>query len=155
MSWSNPEYLSIEEVNGLIPRLNLVFQRLIELRKEIVEEADELKRLGFDPTILDARSGSDSGTRSDDSPKEVSKRVRDLRDRVFEFEEELQKISSVGGILRDLDLGLVDFRHELDGEEVLLCWQFGEPSVGHFHAPDTGFEARRRLPNERNRLITH
>ena len=46
----------------------------------------------------------------------------------------------------DASRGIVDFRSELDGAPVLLCWRLGEPRVEHFHAEDESHERRRPLP---------
>ena len=54
--------------------------------------------------------------------------------------------AALGGILEDIELGLVDFHHPLEGVDVLLCWQFGERSVLHFHPVGSGFSGRCRLP---------
>jgi hypothetical protein len=34
----------------------------------------------------------------------------------------------------------------VDGKPVLLCWQYGEKSIGFWHAIDEGFAGRRALP---------
>ena len=45
-----------------------------------------------------------------------------------------------------MQLGLIDFPAELDGEIVYLCWQFGEPEVAFWHRIEDGFAGRRPLP---------
>ena len=45
-----------------------------------------------------------------------------------------------------MQLGLVDFPAERDGELVYLCWQFGEPEVAFWHGIDDGFAGRQPLP---------
>ena len=59
-----------------------------------------------------------------------------------EFEATLQKLDTLGGVLKDLEQGLVDFYSLRDGDLVFLCWKLGEPSVGFWHALDTGFASR-------------
>jgi hypothetical protein len=49
-------------------------------------------------------------------------------------------------LVKDLDTGLVDFPALHKGEEVLLCWQFGEDEVTHWHGVDEGFAGRKPLP---------
>jgi hypothetical protein len=51
----------------------------------------------------------------------------------------------MGGVTKDLTLGLVDFLHVRDGQEVNLCWKFGEDTVRHWHGLDEGYRSRRRL----------
>jgi hypothetical protein len=65
----------------------------------------------------------------------------------------VNEIEATGGQLKGLDLGLVDFPGEIDGERVLLCWQYGEPQVAFYHAPEAGFAGRQPLPHSRRRVL--
>jgi hypothetical protein len=58
----------------------------------------------------------------------------------------VDKITSHGAQVKDLDTGLVDFPALHDGETVFLCWQLGEEEIGWWHRVDDGFEGRRPLP---------
>jgi hypothetical protein len=58
----------------------------------------------------------------------------------------VDKITSHGAQVKDLDTGLVDFPALHDGETVFLCWQLGEEEIGWWHRVDGGFEGRRPLP---------
>lgn len=131
---SNNRTFSVSEVNALVPRLEAAFRRMIELRREIGARANEIKRLGF-------------GTfgQGGPEPREVVERRQILEGRVSELEDQVNLIGELGGILTDLDLGLVDFPTEIDGERVFLCWQFGEATVSHYHALDAGFAGRRAI----------
>ena len=57
----------------------------------------------------------------------------------------LAEIADMGGVTKDLALGLVDFLHVRDGREVNLCWKFGEDAVRHWHGLDEGYASRRPL----------
>ena len=48
-------------------------------------------------------------------------------------------------VVRDLERGIIDFPSLLGGEEIYLCWLVGEPSVGHWHAVESGFGGRKPL----------
>jgi hypothetical protein len=50
-----------------------------------------------------------------------------------------------GILLRDPDIGLVDFPAEREGRRVYLCWKLGEDRVGWFHEATGGFGGRRPL----------
>jgi hypothetical protein len=56
------------------------------------------------------------------------------------------RIQELGGLVKDLDRGLVDFPALRGNEEVLLCWQVGEEEVAHWHGLEEGFAGRRPLP---------
>jgi hypothetical protein len=50
-----------------------------------------------------------------------------------------------GILLRDPDIGLVDFPAERDGRRVYLCWKLGEEHVAWYHEATGGFGGRRPL----------
>jgi len=55
------------------------------------------------------------------------------------------EIMEMGGTMKDLALGLVDFPHRRRGRVVNLCWKYGETSVSHWHGLDEGFANRKPL----------
>jgi hypothetical protein len=59
--------------------------------------------------------------------------------------EGVDRIVSLGGAPKDLGLGLVDFPHLRDGQEVNLCWKYGETAIRHWHGLDEGYAARKPL----------
>ena len=61
-----------------------------------------------------------------------------LRDAVSEIE-------SNGCVVKDLDLGLVDFPSIVNDEQVFLCWKLGEPGIRFWHRMDEGFTGRKPL----------
>jgi hypothetical protein len=57
----------------------------------------------------------------------------------------VDRLEELGVVLKDLDLGLLDFPAEREGEEVLLCWQVGEDSVAFWHGLEDGFAGRKPI----------
>ena len=50
-----------------------------------------------------------------------------------------------GCLIKDLELGLVDF-YALAGDRlVMLCWKIDEPEIQHWHTLDGGFAGRQPL----------
>lgn len=47
--------------------------------------------------------------------------------------------------VKEIDVGLFDFPALINGEEVLLCWREGEPSIAHYHGLHDGFAGRKKL----------
>src|SRR5262249_59435651 len=68
-----------------------------------------------------------------------------LRPVIDEVEQLLAEIAACGGQMKGLDLGLVDFPAEMNGDVVLLCWQYGEKEIGYYHSFEAGFAGRQRL----------
>ena len=57
----------------------------------------------------------------------------------------LEKILSTGCLVKDLDVGLLDFPSVLNNEEVYLCWRLGEERIRFWHRQDEGFAGRKPL----------
>jgi hypothetical protein len=63
--------------------------------------------------------------------------------------ELVDKIQQTGCVIKDLDMGLVDFPSLLRGEEVYLCWKLGEERIGFWHGMEEGFAGRKPLDDSK------
>lgn len=120
-----------EEVDGLIPRMSALIARLHASARALQAEREAVG--GGEPCTLG----------------DVLRARPNARALVEDIEAASNEIAALGGQLKDLSLGLVDFPGIHAGEEVLLCWQYGEPQVAFWHRPAEGFAGRRRLPGRR------
>ena len=57
----------------------------------------------------------------------------------------IRRIAEKGCVVNGPEAGLIDFPALLDSEIVFLCWQHGEPQIGHWHRIPDGFAGRRPL----------
>ena len=57
----------------------------------------------------------------------------------------VNELERLGVVVKDLDLGLLDFPGLRDGEEVELCWQVGEDAVRFWHPLEAGYRGRRPI----------
>jgi hypothetical protein len=57
----------------------------------------------------------------------------------------LAEIDSTGVQVKDLEIGLLDFPCEIDGQIILLCWKLGEKSITHWHGTQEGFAGRKPI----------
>ena len=55
------------------------------------------------------------------------------------------QLDRLGIEVKDPEKGLIDFRHERDGQVVCLCYMLGEPGIGYWHTVRDGFAGRRPL----------
>jgi hypothetical protein len=60
----------------------------------------------------------------------------------------MQHIEESGCVVKDLDIGLVDFPAMLGDEQVFLCWKLGEPRIEFWHRMDEGFAGRKPISDE-------
>ncbi len=127
-----PRLFTINEANLLLPVLRPIIERTLEyLRRLKIKSEDITRSEQLDPDAPDFMEQ----LRRDG---EVAKLIEQIKDGVDE-------IHSHGCVCKGVEQGLVDFPCLLGAETVFLCWQFGEPSVGHWHRIDEGFAGRRAL----------
>jgi hypothetical protein len=62
-----------------------------------------------------------------------------------DVQQGLEQVQALGGVPKDLGLGLVDFIHLRNGREVNLCWRYGEEKITHWHGLDEGYASRKPL----------
>jgi len=124
---------NVHEVNALIPKLELVMGRLQQRGAELRRAIE----------MLAAERGEAA---ADLQTSDIVEQRPELRPLINEIEQLVGEIEECGGQFKGLDLGLVDFPAEINGEVALLCWQFGEKEVGYWHALEGGFAGRQPLP---------
>jgi hypothetical protein len=64
------------------------------------------------------------------------------------LKQAIEKIHRTGCLVKDLDIGLVDFPTLFEGREVYLCWKLGEPSIAFWHGTEEGFAGRKPIDEE-------
>lgn len=57
----------------------------------------------------------------------------------------LSRILETGCIVKDLDVGLLDFPAIIDNQDVYLCWKLGEDRIRFYHRQDEGFAGRKPI----------
>ena len=57
----------------------------------------------------------------------------------------LNRILETGCLIKDLEVGLLDFPALINNEEVYLCWRLGEDRIRFYHRQNEGFAGRKPL----------
>lgn len=126
----------LEDANALLTTIRPLVAELLQARRDLaigMLEADAAERMV-------AQAGAGGRAHS------LAERARDLQGRIQELIEQIQ---SVGCIVKDLDLGLVDFPALRGGQLINLCWKMGEPSILFWHGINEGFAARKSIARRR------
>jgi hypothetical protein len=77
---------------------------------------------------------------------EKTARMRIERNRLEEsLQSTIERIHATGCIVKDLDIGLLDFPSHLNNEDVYLCWRLGEDRIRFYHRQDEGFAGRKPI----------
>ncbi len=132
-------HFTVEQAEALLPQVESAIRDAIEL-KRFYEEAEEilqseLRRIQF------------SGGAAVDSMRVRAEKSR--RDTcAARLNEAIERIHSYGCEVKDLDIGLIDFRTLYNGREVYLCWKLGEAGITHWHGLEEGFRGRKVIDGE-------
>ncbi len=126
-----PQYerhFTLEEAREELPELRRLFQRIHELIALLREQRMEMERI----QKLIASNGHAS-------------KHPDYGAIVGELQGCVNAITDKGIEIKDLEQGLIDFPHWRGGNEVFLCWLYGEEDIDYWHAIDGGFSGRTPL----------
>jgi len=125
-----------DQVDALIPQLSAVVGTAMErareaaaLQRHLQEEQERIQSSGGG--LVDRR--------------EWKARAERLDGLGIELREALREIHEMGGVVKDLGTGLVDFPGKVGGETVNLCWKHGEDAVRFWHGLDEGYAQRKPL----------
>lgn len=131
---------TLKEANELLPRLIPLLQELRVTREVILKLEVEIDTL----ELLSEKNSNDGV-----SPQ-VSKKVEEYTKLVNRFYGLIDEIHETGCILKDVDMGLIDFYALYKGKVVYLCWRTGEPEVGFWHDIGGGYASRAPIENQPN-----
>jgi hypothetical protein len=129
-------YFEREEVERLIPQLTRIMERVMAAQTAATEAKEWLQE---EQRRIELSGGGMVDQRAWKAARERAERgARDVR-------QGLEQVQGLGGVPKDLGLGLVDFLHLRDGREVNLCWRYGEQKITHWHGLDEGYSSRKPL----------
>ena len=135
------QLFSLAEANALVPRLELILERMqrasLLVRDELSSLAEELGETEL------ARL----------SVHQLLQRKPSLHPLFEQLSQSVEEIEEYGCLFKGLELGLVDFPAKIDGEIVELCWQYGEKEVTYYHGREEGFAGRRLLDPRQKRPL--
>jgi len=129
-------YFSPAEVQALIPQLIAIMDRV----RPAYTEASELRQA----THAEQRRVTLAGGAMIDREAWAARRGR-IEALTREIQHGIDELLGLGGVPKDLDLGLVDFPHRRGGKTVNLCWKYAERDIRYWHGLDEGYAGRKPL----------
>jgi hypothetical protein len=129
-----------DEVNRLIPRLTELLDTAMDRHRQVLALQERLREDR-------ARVAASGGERID--ARDWKARAERLDGLAIEVRQILEEIEGLGGVTKDLEMGLVDFPGrgpaESGGQVVNLCWRYGEEAVEFWHGMREGYAQRKPL----------
>jgi hypothetical protein len=129
-------YFSPADVEALIPTLSGIMDDVIKAHLEARTVGEQMQG---EQRRIELVGG---GVLDRQQWQAMRQRLERLGQQV---QEGLQQVMALGGVTKDVDLGLVDFPHMRDGRVVNLCWKFGEREIRFWHGMDEGYASRKPL----------
>lgn len=125
-----PVYFTLEEARAVLPVVNENLRKLqtVHLALEFLSNI-QIENEDGDPEV----------------DVLITKLNMNYYKRLFLYHKYLSKLLSIGAVIKDLRLGLVDFYSKYEGRDILLCWKSNETDILYWHEPDTGYMDRQPI----------
>jgi len=130
------KYFSREEAEELLPMIGPALENARRQKHTIGSLTEELSVAA---TRIMALGGS--------LPPfaELNRKKTQCDEGVEQLTQMIDEIQQAGCLVKDVEMGLVDFPSLREGQEVYLCWKLGEEHIGFWHGIEEGFTGRKPL----------
>ena len=136
MADEEPKIFSLRDAERLRVEIEPILIDAIEARRKLNEIDEELGKL--------AERAQQSGGLMIAHEKAARQRLEHNR-LAGAIQTALEKIHATGCVVKDLEVGLLDFPARINGEAVYLCWRLGEDRIRFYHSQDEGFAGRKPI----------
>ena len=122
-----PKIFTVDEANDQLPKITKIFDRVFEINRRIKAISSESEIVYYweeDKNILQKKQ---------------------LEILYYQVHREINRLMSIGCIVKDIEKGLVDFYYDNEGELIYLCWRYGEDKISHWHRLTNGFVTRKSI----------
>lgn len=123
-----PRYFTLEQANDALNTIRPLMDEVQAIRQKI---------LSSQPEAWSAieKSAGNGGNR------QLSKMVQDFE----KLDALVHRILETEVLIKDINIGLLDFPALRNGREVYLCWQYGEGDIAFWHEVDAGYAGRQPI----------
>lgn len=121
-------YFTLEQAQVALEIIRPLVSEILEIRQSILKRQPEVW-----PVL--AKAAGNGG----------SKVASEIAQEFARLDQAVRAILAMGVLLKDVNIGLVDFPAWLDGREIYLCWKYGEEKISFWHEIDGGFSKRQPL----------
>lgn len=121
---------TMDEANAMMPEVRAILLQMAFEQARLERTHEEMHRHLEGNGTPAAREEAD---RLEVQMAEIADGIRSLQ----------AHLADRGIQVRDLEMGLVDFPAERDGDRVWLCWRLADPEVAFWHGTDEGYATRR------------
>ena len=125
-----PSYFTLQEANEALIAIRPLMEEIQAIRREILARQPEVW-----PIV--ERSAGNGGSQAASELIQEFERLDVL----------VHQVQETGALLKDINIGLLDFPAWRDGREVYLCWKYGEVDIAFWHEIEAGYAGRQPIDN--------
>jgi hypothetical protein len=134
-----PRHFTLTEAERMLPEVDRALRDALFHKAEYQAAEAELNA-----TMQGIRMAG--GSRVNPGPILATRARRDAS--TGALREIFEKIEQMGVLIKNLDIGLIDFLTRYEGREVCLCWKLGEERIRFWHGTEEGFAGRKPIDDE-------
>lgn len=131
-----PRYFTLAEARAALPVVGRSIREAVQAKARHAEAEKAIQDLVQRILIM-------GGINVDTAAAEAWKGQYDSN--AQNLKNAMERIEDLGVLVKDLDIGLVDFPTLFGGEEVYLCWRMDEDDIDYWHGVNEGFKGRRPI----------
>jgi len=122
------QYFTLQQANEALKIIRPLMDEVQAIRSKILELQPEAW------TAIEKSIGNGGNIT-------LSRMIRDFE----KLDALVHRILDTGVLIKDINIGLLDFSALKDGREVYLCWQYGEGEIAFWHEVDEGYAGRQPI----------
>lgn len=127
---------TLSQANALLPQIEAWIVHFLN-QKEV--HARRHDTLFMEELLVQKETKNGSGGFSGCA---VDQEAMELENFLGELEKCADEIRALGGVIRNIEMGWIDFPARLDGEIIYFCWRRGEKTIQYYHLPSDVTERR-------------
>jgi hypothetical protein len=130
---------TLVEAQSLIPEVESLLRQALDAKGGYQDAEQVIHRFSehvmmMGGVMVDRERALESRARRDEAASRLRGRI--------------EAVLETGCLVKDLEIGLVDFPTLLRGVEVYLCWKLGESGITFWHGVDEGFRGRKLIDQD-------
>jgi hypothetical protein len=130
---------TLTEAESLLPEIDSIMREAVSLKAKYLEAEEAIQAFA-------QRVAMQGGVFVDRDTVLQNRADRDAHGE--RLKSAVERLQEFGCVIKDLDIGLVDFPTLFRGREVYLCWKMGEPGIRFWHGMDEGFAGRKPIDQD-------
>jgi hypothetical protein len=134
-----PRYFTLAQAERMLPKVEERIREALFIKAEHQRADEELR-------AISKRIFLSGGAAVDRAQVANLKTTREQT--ASKLQEVCEQIQESGCLVKDLDVGLLDFPTLYRDEEVYLCWRLGEDRIRFWHPVESGFRGRQPIDEE-------